>query len=79
MSRDEELAWEVFMQGLDVTSGELVNGARKKCKNPLTTVRIRTYPKCGMWKDLTCDAFATQELSMDTRDPLYGLIMQYGT
>ena len=29
MSRDDELAWEVFMQGLDVTSGELVDGARK--------------------------------------------------
>jgi hypothetical protein len=36
MSRDEELAWEVFMQGLDVTSGELVDGARKEGENPLT-------------------------------------------
>jgi hypothetical protein len=24
------------MQGLDVTSGELVDGARKECENPLT-------------------------------------------
>ena len=40
MSRDEERAWEVFMQGLDVTSGELVNGARKECGNPLTMVRL---------------------------------------
>ena len=37
MSRDEELAWEVFKQGLDVTSGELVDGARMECENPLTT------------------------------------------
>jgi hypothetical protein len=37
MSRDEELAWEVFMQGLDVTSNKLVHGARKECENPLTT------------------------------------------
>jgi hypothetical protein len=35
-SRDEGLAWEVFLQGLDVTSGELANWARKMCKNPLT-------------------------------------------
>ena len=33
---NEELAWEVFLQGLDVTSGGLVNGARKECENPLT-------------------------------------------
>ena len=38
MSRDEELAWEVFMQGLDVTSGELVDGERKECENPLTSI-----------------------------------------
>jgi len=42
MSRDEELAWEVFMQDLDVTSGELVDGARKECKNPLTSTN-------GVW------------------------------
>ena len=35
MSRDAELAWEVFRQGLDMTSGGLVNGARKESKNPL--------------------------------------------
>jgi hypothetical protein len=40
MSRDEELAWEVFMQGLDMTSSELVDGARKECKNPLTTFAL---------------------------------------
>ena len=33
--RDKGLAWEVFLQGLDVTGGELVNEARK-CENPLT-------------------------------------------
>ena len=32
------LAWEVFWQSLDVTSGELVNGAKKECENPLTLV-----------------------------------------
>ena len=31
-SRDEGLAWEVFLQALDVTNGELVNGSRKECK-----------------------------------------------
>ena len=35
-SREARLAWEVFVQGLDVISGELVNGARKECENPLT-------------------------------------------
>ena len=44
MSRDEELAWEVFMQGLDVTSSELVNIARKECENPLT-VSFSCFPK----------------------------------
>lgn len=33
--RDEGLAWEVSLQGLDVTSGKLVNGATKECENPL--------------------------------------------
>ena len=36
LSRDEGLAWEVFLQGLDMTSGELVNGTRKECEHPLT-------------------------------------------
>ena len=36
ISRDEGLAWEVFLQGLDVTSSELVDGAMKECKNPST-------------------------------------------
>ena len=44
ISRDEELAWEVFLQGLDVTSSELVNGARKECENPLTL--YTTVEKC---------------------------------
>ena len=35
-STDEGLAWEVFLQGLDVTSGELVNEARKEFENPFT-------------------------------------------
>jgi hypothetical protein len=34
MSRDEELAWEVFKQGLDVINGKLVDGTRKECENP---------------------------------------------
>ena len=38
LSRDERLGWEVLLQGLDVTSSKLVNGARKECKNPLTGV-----------------------------------------
>ena len=33
---DGGLAWEMFLQGLDMTSGELVNGARKECGKPLT-------------------------------------------
>ena len=36
LSKDEGVAWEVFLQGLDVTSGELVNEVRKDCENPLT-------------------------------------------
>ena len=40
---DKGLAWEVFLQGLDVTGGELVNGAtngaRKECENPLTSIK----------------------------------------
>ena len=40
ISRDEELAWEVFLQGLDITSGNLVNRARKQCKNPLTLIQL---------------------------------------
>ena len=36
LSNDEGLAWEVFLQGLDVTSSELINGARKECENPFT-------------------------------------------
>lgn len=32
-SRDEGLTWAVF---LDVTSSELVNGAKKEGENPLT-------------------------------------------
>ena len=35
-SKDEGLVWEVFLQGLDVTSGKLVNGPRKECENSLT-------------------------------------------
>jgi len=38
ISRDEELAWEFLLQGLDVTTGELVNEARKQCENPLTNI-----------------------------------------
>jgi hypothetical protein len=49
MSRDEELTWEGFMQGLDVTSGELVDGARKECENPLT---LRSCRRC-IWVALT--------------------------
>jgi hypothetical protein len=30
------------MQGLDVTSGELVDGARKECENPLTLRSFKT-------------------------------------
>ena len=48
LSRDEGLAWEVFLQGLDVTSGELVHGARKECENPLThihTVNPKSHKK----------------------------------
>ena len=33
LSRDEGLAWEVFLQGLDVTSNKLVNEARKECEH----------------------------------------------
>ena len=40
MSRDEKLAWEVFMQGLDVTSGKLVHGARKECKKSINTKEL---------------------------------------
>ena len=36
--KDEELAWEVFLQGLDVTSGKLVNGARNEYENPSTNI-----------------------------------------
>jgi len=36
ISKDEGLAWEVFLQGLDMTSGELVNEARNECESPLT-------------------------------------------
>ena len=36
LSRDEGLAWGMVLQNLNVTSGKLVNGARKECKNPLT-------------------------------------------
>jgi hypothetical protein len=35
-SRDEGLVWEVFLQGLDVTGGELVNATSKECENPFT-------------------------------------------
>jgi hypothetical protein len=35
-SRDEGLAWEVFLQGLDVTNSKLVNGVRMECENSLT-------------------------------------------
>ena len=35
-SRDEGLAWEVLWQSLDVISSQLVNEARKECKNPST-------------------------------------------
>ena len=34
----------MFLQGLDMTSGELVNGARKECKNPLTCI---SQPTCS--------------------------------
>ena len=30
ISKDEGLAWEVFLQGLNMNSGKLVNGARKE-------------------------------------------------
>ena len=46
LSRDGKLAWEVFLQYLDVTSGELVNGARKECKNPLTIHTNFGLSKC---------------------------------
>jgi hypothetical protein len=35
-SRDEGLALEVFLQGFDVTSDEIVNEARKEFENPST-------------------------------------------
>ena len=35
LSRDEGLAWEVFLQGLDMTSGKIVNGAMKECEDML--------------------------------------------
>ena len=38
-SRDERLAWEVFLQGLDMTNDKLVDGARKECENPLTLIK----------------------------------------
>ena len=34
-SRNEGVAWEVFLQGLDVTSNKLVNGARKECEKSI--------------------------------------------
>ena len=34
-SRDEGLAWKVFLQGLNVASGEVVNEARKEYIKPL--------------------------------------------
>ena len=37
---DEGLAWEVSLQGLDVASGELVNGVRKECENSLTLTNL---------------------------------------
>ena len=32
------------LQGLDVTSGELFNGARKECQNPLTLTTYCKFP-----------------------------------
>ena len=38
------------MQGLDMTSGELINGARKECENPITCISqftcSRIYREC---------------------------------
>ena len=44
------------MQGLDVTSGELVNGARKECENPLT------YQTMSQWQLAKLLSFMTEQV-----------------
>ena len=65
LSRDEGLAWEVCLQGLDVTSHELVHGARKEYKNPLTLGTSNhqviferpTWPHLVIFRLLGCPLF----------------------
>jgi hypothetical protein len=45
-SMAEGLTREVLLQGLDVTSDELVNGTRKDCENPLTKFPV-DLQKCA--------------------------------
>ena len=45
-SSNERLTWEVFLQGLDVTSGKLVNEARKESENPLTIKTSLVLASC---------------------------------
>jgi hypothetical protein len=42
----KRLTQEVLLQGLDVTSDELVNGTRKECENPLTKLPV-DLQKCA--------------------------------
>ena len=46
--RDEGLAWKVFLQSLDVASGELVNEARKEslCEKPINNHMVQILNDC---------------------------------